>query len=240
MTRGEFIFEISRAFGLTDEAGSDELILMQRWYTRGVKDVLVKTRCFTDIGTLTLIAGTTDYRIDASVLAMDEVTAPDPSGFPYSLDIVPMRDIFPYLSGAVAATATPSRAAIEGTLLRIAPVPSTAVVLTYIFVPKPTEVAADGTTANYSIDPSTTAYGGISDEYHDCILAYMEWRAAVYDDKVSGLNAEKYRKAYEGLCGDVRKQNRRKGGRGLHRGRTGYPSSRGPSTRNDVYPRYAR
>jgi hypothetical protein len=240
MTKGELIFECSRALGLDDTAGTDELILMQRWASRGVVDVLVKTHCYLDIGTMALQAGVTDYRTDSNILAMDNVTIPDTTNSPYELQVVPMTEILPYLSASIASTATPTLIAVEGTLMRIAPVPSSVVTLTYIYVPKPTTMGADGTNASDSLDPSDATYGGIATEFHEAILYYMLWKGSEYDDKSAALKPSDYRTAYEGLCKDVRKFERRKSGRGMHAGRIGYPDRQGPSVRNDVYPRYAR
>lgn len=236
MNKGDFIFETSRAFGLDDTAGSDELILMQKWLKRGIVDVLVKTRCYVDIGQMTLSAGVSDYRTDSTVLALLNVTIPDTLGTSVELDVLPMDEILPYLSDVIATSASPTKVAIEGTLMRIAPKPASAVTLTYIFVPRPTSMGTDGTKANDALDPSDATYGGIAEEYHDTILAYMAWQASMYDDKSTALRPSDYRQAYEGLCKDVRKQQRRKAGRGLHRGRVGYPDRGGYPTRNDVYP----
>lgn len=240
MTRGQLVFECSRAFGLDDTAGSDELILMQRWANRAVVDVLVKTHCFVDIGTMALQAGVTDYRTDSAILAMLNVTIPDSLQTPAELDVIAMDEILPYLSPSVAASATPTKVAIEGTLMRIAPVPASAVTLTYIFVPRPTSMGEDGTTTNDTLDPSNSTYGGIAAEYHDALIAYMSWQAAKYDDKGAPLKPQDYRTEYEGLCKDIRKQQRRKSGRGLHRARVGYPDRLGLPTRNDVYPNISR
>jgi hypothetical protein len=182
----------------------------------------------------------TNYRLDPSILVVDNITVPDTSGSPYELDIVNMVDLLPYLSPNVATTVTPSKAAIEGTLMRIGPAPSSVITLTYMFVPKPTEIAADGTTAQDALDPSNATYGGIPEEYHEALLAFMAWKAADYDDKTTALDVKGYRTAYEGLCKDIRKQHRRKSGRGLHAGRVGYPDRQGPTRRNDTYPDYTR
>lgn len=240
MTKGDLIFETSRVFGLDDTAGSDELILMQKWANRGVVDVLMKTHCYVDIGTMALQVGVTDYRTDSSILAMLNVTVPDSLQTPNELDVVPMDEILPYLSSVIASTATPTKVAIEGTLMRIAPVPSSAVTLTYIYVPRPTGMGEDGTKGNDALDPSNATYGGVLAEYHDTILAYMAWQASMYDDKSAPLSPKEYRAAYEGLCKDVRKEQRRKSGRGLHRGRVGYPDRGGIPTRNDTYPHFTR
>jgi hypothetical protein len=182
MTRGQLVFECALALGLDYETVSgNELILMQRWHNRGVVDVLLKTHCYVDIGTMALQAGVTDYRIDSSILTVDNITLPDSSGAPYALDVVSMSDLIPYLDPSIAATVTPTKAAIEGTLLRVAPSPSSAITLTYIYVPKPTEIPADGTTGSDALDPSTAQYGGIPTEFHDAILTYMMWKGAEYD-----------------------------------------------------------
>lgn len=236
MTKGEFIFEISRAFGLDDTAGSDELILMQRWLKRGIVDVLVKTHCYVDIGQMGLEANVTDYRTDTSLLALLNVTIPDSLGTPTELDVLSMDEILPYLSDAIATSATPTKVAIEGTLMRIAPRPASAVTLTYVFVPRPSSMGTDGTKGNDALDASDATYGGIPDEMNDAIIAYMSWQAAMYDDKQAALSPVEYRQQYEGLCKDAKKQGRRKAGRGLHRGRVGYPGSIGYPSRNDVYP----
>lgn len=240
MTKGDFIFEISRAFGLDDTTGTDELILMQKWLGRGVVDVLEKTHCYVDIGSMNLQAGVTDYRTDASVLAMLNVTIPDSMSSPRELEVVPMDMILPYLSPTIATSAVPTMVSIEGTFMRVAPVPTSVVTLTYIYVPRPTALGTDGTKGNDGLDTSDATYGGIPDEYDDAILAYMSWQAAMYDDKSAALKASDYRAAYEGLCKDARKQHRRKSGRGLHAGRVGYPDNQGLPSRNDVYPRFTR
>src|SRR5262245_39973691 len=98
MTRGEIVFEVSRALGLDDspvgtDNAADELILMQRWVNRGIKDVLIKTRCRLDEADMPLEAGVTSYRIDDDILAVDEISCPDASGMPYMLMEVPNQDI---------------------------------------------------------------------------------------------------------------------------------------------------
>jgi hypothetical protein len=240
MTKGEFIFETSRAIGLDDTAGSDELILMQRWLKRGVIDVLTRTHCYVDIGTTVLQAGVTDYRTDSSILAVENITAPDTTGNPVELDVVSMTEIMPWLSPSIAASATPTKVSIEGTLMRVAPVPSSAVTLTYIYVPFPGDMGTDGTKTLDALSPDAAAYGGIPVDFHEGVLYFMLWKAAEYDDKQAAMSPVQYRQGYESLLKDIRKQLRRKSGRGLHRGRVGYPDRRGPTSRNDTYPNLSR
>lgn len=247
MTRGQIVFEVSRSLGLDDTASSDELTLMQRWVNRGIVDVLMKTRCYMDIGTMTLTAGKTDYRLDSAILVVNQITVPDTAGNAIELDSINMNDILPYLSSQIATTATPLYASIEGTFMRVAPPPSSAAVLTYLYVPKPTEIPADGTTGSDSLDPSTPAYGGIPTEYHDALVMYLLWKAAEYDDKGGGFFRGKafapgsaYQQEYEGRIDEIKKEHRRKAGRGMHAGKVGYPDRMRVLRRNDVYPGYDR
>lgn len=247
MTRGELVFECSRSLGLDDTAASDELKLMQRWVNRGIVDVLLKTHAYTDIGSMALQAGVTDYRIDASILTTDNITIPDTSGEPYELEVVSMDALLPFLNPAIASTTTPVKASIDGTLLRVAPAPSSAITLTYVYVPKPTEITADATTGSDAIDPSTSTYGGVPTEFHDAILMYMMWQGAQYDQQGGGFYrghafapGSAFYNVYKARCDEIRHQLRRKRGRGLSKGVVGYPDRQGITRRNDVYPAPSR
>jgi hypothetical protein len=236
VTRGELIFECSRAIGLDDTAGGDELILMQRWANRGVVDVLVRTMCYVDLGDMTLASGVTDYRIDASILAIKNmhITSVTDASQVSPVEVVDMQTVDEYLDSNPAG-GDPMMVAFYDTLLRVAPVPTGANVIRFYYVPMPTLMTAD---AN---DPSVVTYGGVPVEYHEAILYYMLWKGAEYDDKQAALNPKEYRQAYEGMLADTRKQSRRKSGRGLNRARVGYPTrSRFPYGRNDVYPNQRR
>lgn len=247
MNRGELVSECALSMGLDTTVGSNELKLQQRWVNRGIVDILKKTRCYTDLGTMTLQAGITDYRIDPNILQVDNITLVDTTGAPFELDVIAMADLLPYLNPSIATTTMPTYAAIEGTLLRVAPVPSSAVVLTYIYVPKPTEIPADGTTGSDSLDPSTATYGGIPLENHDVIVAYMLWQAARYDQQGGGFfrghafaPGSAFRADYDQLIKEMKHAYRHKAGRGLNPAQVGYPDRKGISTRNDTYPQQAR
>jgi hypothetical protein len=242
MTRGQIVFEVSRALGLDDTASSDELTLMQRWVNRGIVDILMKTRCYMDLGSMTLQAGVTDYRIDTNILVVNQITVPDLLGNPQELDVINMNDILPYLSNVVVDPTAPRYAAVEGTFMRVAPAPTSATVLTYLYVPKPTEIPADGTTGSDSLDPSTATYGGIPTEYHDAIVDFVLWQAAAYDDKGGGFfrghafaPGSAYQQVYQARIDEIKKEHRRKAGRGMHAGKIGYPTSGRFPRRNDTY-----
>ena len=62
---------------------------------------------------------------------------------------------------------------------------------------RPTKMTDDSHT------PSTDAYGGLPDEYHDAIFLYACWKASSYADDESGAMGERYRSAYEGQDGSA-------------------------------------
>jgi hypothetical protein len=242
MTKGDLIFECSRALGLDDTAGSDELILMQMWASRGVIDVLVRTKCYVELGDMTLTAGQTDYRIDTSILAIENVhiTSAIDTSQKSSILLTDMQTVDEYLNSNPASS-DPTMVAFYETLMRVAPTPSGANVIRFYYVPMPTSMGTDGTKGSDTNDPSTATYGGVPVEYHEAILYFMLWKGSEYDDKQAALNPKEYRRGYEGLIADIRKQGRRKSGKQMNKARVGYPTrSRFPYSRNDVYPEYNR
>ena len=253
MTKGQVIFEVSRSLGLDDtpvgtDNAADELILMQRWTNNAIQDILGETRCYLDEADMTLDEGVSSYRIDQSILCVDEITAPDVNGMPYTLMEVPNQTITEMLAtGYVVVPGTPSHYFCKGTYLRVAPLPSSDVVLHYYFVPYPPALAEDGTTADDDADLSDPAHGGIPSEFHNAIVAYVMWRGAQYDDKGGGFYrghafapGSAYQAIYQDMLKDIRKSLRGKGSRGMHPARIGYPDRGGPGFRNDQYPSWGR
>lgn len=236
MIRGRQIARVGQALGMTyDVAGSDELILLQEWYNEGIVDVLQMVHCYVDIGDMPLQVGVTNYRTDASILAvLDDKITSQSQGFEFQ--VVPLKEVLESNLSNYATNSTVSRVAFEGTLMIVSPAPTYADTIQFYYVPMPTQVAADGTTANDTIDPSNATYGGIPTQFHLAIEYYMLWRGAEYDDKKAPMTAKDYRQAYESLCGTYRKRHRGKAGRGLRPAKVGYPGRGGPGRRNDVYP----
>lgn len=235
MTRGRAVARVAAKLGLDTTAGSEELILMQEWWNEGIVDVLLKTHCYVEIGDLTLQAGVTDYRTDHSILALanSKITSQNQQ---FLFDVVTLGEAIEDNAFAATTGSTVASAAIEGDLLMVSPAPTTADVIRYYYIPKPSQAAADGTTTGDATDPSLSTYGGIPTEYHLAIEYYMLWQAAEYDDKEHALSPKDYRDIYDGLCKDYRKRHRQKAGRGLRPARVGYPNSMRAGRRNDQYP----
>lgn len=197
---------------------------MQEWANEGVVDVLLETHCRLEIGELATQNGVGDYRVDSDVLAVKDI---DPVGG-LDIELVSLDQIL----DARRASNVPGSAiwlSIQGDLFSIYPTPSAAQTIKYYYVHRPTPMTLD------SHDPSLEAYGGIPEEFHRAIRAYMNWQAAMYDEKQAPMPADQYLALYQNELRNVRKRVRHKAQRGLNPGRVGYPG-RGIPRRNDQYP----
>ena len=229
MTRGELIMVVSAKLGLNSNTGHAERTLMELWANRGVVQVLLATHCYTEIGDMALVAGTTDYRLDDDILAVtnDKITSGSNSG---TFRVVTLEEMIDRQASnyTVDRTGT-SVVAMEGNLLIVYPAPVTGTVIRYYYVPRPTKMTDD------AHNPSSADYGGVPEEYHDAIEYYMLWQGAEYDNKKAPMAPQEYATAFEGLCKKYRKSHRQKAQRGLRPGRIGY-QGRNLGRRNDIYP----
>jgi hypothetical protein len=238
MNRGDFIFSVSRELGLDDTVGVDERTLMDKWANDAVVDVLIETHFYIQIGDQALTAGTSEYRLDSNILAIDDGRGSTPAGIgPYEL--ISLREMIEYQSAQPVGSGMRKYIAIQGSLMVVAPTPDVNEVLRFFYVPRPTKMTSD------AHDPSNATYGGIPEEYHRAIEYYMIWRAAEYDDKGGGFfrghafaPGSVFKDYYEAELGKIRKHKRKLEGRTLRPARVGYPGTRRPTgfARNDIYP----
>jgi hypothetical protein len=245
MTLGDLVFRVSRSLGLNDDAGSDELKLMQKWANDSVIDVLLETHIYVSTFTQTLTAGTSEYQLSSSILVIVDGKGTT-SAFIGPYEVVSMAEMFEIQAISPVGSAR-KIIAIEGNLLIVSPTPDTGESITFYGVPRPTALVASGlgTTSEDAHDPSQTTYGGIPAEYHRANEYYMLWRGAEYDDKRSmpyGKGAAQgYLDQYRSECNSIRKHKRNRAGRQTHGFRApGYPGRTFRSGRNDVYPRTDR
>lgn len=228
MTRGRLIARVAAAIGLS--VTGEELTLLQEWADEAVVDVLLRTHCRVELGDITLSAGVGDYRLDTNVLAVEERSI---TGATYGYNVVSLGDIYEMrLRDAAAPVDQIIALAVEGDLMLVYPTPTATQTIRYVYVAKPTAMTSD------SHDPSTSTYGGIPTEYHDCIETYMLREAAKYDGKTTSPTWAEYDSDYDKKCAYARKETRKKAKRGLLAARVGYPGRSHVGRRNDVYPRY--
>lgn len=232
MTRGQLVNRASYKLGMTDDA--DGLSFLRDVANEGVVEVLLKTHAYMQIGEMTLTSGTSEYRLDANILAIDDGRGSTPSGIgPYEL--ITLAQMIDYQAASPVGSGTRKLIAIEGDLMIVAPTPGSSEVLRFYYIPRPTSMTDD------SHDPSVSTYGGIPSEYHRAIEYYMLWQGSEADQRVIGggrsaIPAEVKRESdFDKECALVRKRLRRKAGRGIRGAVVGYPA-RYRTGRNDIYP----
>ncbi len=178
---------------------------MKGWINKATVDLLRKTRCFVDVADMALTAGTSDYTFDQSILeiiAFDLTPADGSIGV--GLDRVGLDEII-RSRRARSVSSVPSKFAVTGSnLISFYPTPTRSDTCTIYYVPRPADLSLT------SDDPSTTAHGGIPEEYHDAIEYYAFYRAANYDDNANG--AQMYWKMYQGRFREIRREVQRMGG----------------------------
>lgn len=241
MTAGELVFVVSRSLGLSDTAGGDELKLMQRWANQAVVDILLKTHYRVTWVTQALVAGTSEYTLATSILAIDNGKGTTALGVGQYV-LVGMEEMIAFQESGLSYSSRPL-IAIEGDLLTVAPTPTAADTLKFLAVTRPTALVTTanlGTTTDDAHDPSNTTYGGIPEEHHRAIEFYMLWRGAEYDDKSNRTydraSAQSYLDRYNEELKLIRNSRRRKHGRFAIPSRVGYPPVAAATGRNDIYP----
>ncbi len=227
MTLQEFINSVSTQTGLdatSSTAATSEYQLMIGYINRGVVDLLRKTRCFVDVATMYLTAGTGDYTFDTSILeilSFDITPASRAVGI--GLERVSLDEIIQDRRNSVVSMC-PYKYSVSGSnLISFYPTPAAADTATIYYIPRPTSLSG---TAN---DPSATAYGGIPEEYHDAIEYYAFYRAASYDDDDGG--SQNWWKMYQGRFREIRREIQRMGGTKLPRMKVKAPYNRGGRSR---------
>lgn len=244
MTVGELVFVVSRGLGLSDSVASgsnDELKLMQRWANQSVVDILLKTHYRVSWITQNLVAGTSEYTLPTTLLAIDNGKGTTALGIGQYV-LVGMEEMISFQESGLSYSSRPL-IAIDGDLLTVSPTPTAADTLRFLAVTRPTPLVATGnlgTTTDDSHDPSNITYGGIPSEFERAHEYYMLWRAAEYDDKTTrGYDrgpAQSYLDRYNDELKLIRNARRRRRGRVAIPTRVGYPPRAAATGRNDIYP----
>ena len=189
------------------------------WANDAVIDLLRRTHCYIAPATLTMTAGTSDYRLDSSVLAIEDMYLTSASTN-YRVKRVTTTELLDMRMYSTS-TSLVQKYALNGVdMVMVYPAPLQADTLTIYYVPKPTALA------NPTDDPSTASLGGIPTEYHYGLELYMMWKAGDAFDDEGSSNGESYRRLYlgdptappgteqrDGFVGTMKKDLRRKGGK---------------------------
>lgn len=235
MNRGDLVKYVGEELGLAYDVSGNEQDFLRQWATEGIVNILLETHCFLQIGDQDLTAGTAEYRLDASVLAIDDGRGSTPAGIGH-YRVITLDEMISRQSVDPVSDSFRKFIAIEGDLLIVSPTPSTDETLRFYYVPKPTAMSND------SHDPSTITYGGIPTQFHEAIQAYMLWRGSRYDQKETtgarDMGPKDYFELYQGWLKKIVQYRRRMRDRRNPEPLIGYPSSRRPFiSPNSMYPR---
>lgn len=191
------------------------------WANDAVTDLLKRTHCYVNSATLAMTANVGDYRLDSSILAIEDIYLVSDNNN-WRLRRMSTTDLINQRNYNVTASPAQMYALSGVDMLMVYPTPLQADTLTIYYVPKPTALAS-GTD-----DPSTSTLGGIPTEYHYGLELYMMWKAASFSDDDGSQNGESYRRQYlgdptappateqrDGFVGTMKKDIRRKGGKHL-------------------------
>ena len=231
MTRDELVTRVGLKLGLAYDVSGDERDLLRAWVNEAIVDILLRTHIYIAIGDVTLTSGTAEYRLDASVLAIDDGRGSTPAGIGH-YNVIGLGEMIDRQSTNVVSSGYRKYIAIEGDLLIVSPTPGASETLRFFYVPQPT------VTSSGSHDPSNATYGGIPTWAHRSIEYYMLWQGAEYDDKSAALTPKDYHDLYLAECDEIGKRRRRHRDRAMIPPRIGYPGSRrNQLTPNSQYPR---
>ena len=227
MNLGQLAARVSAVASINNDSGSEEQGLLYAWANEGVREVLLKTHCYVEIGDALVTAGVGDYRLDVDMLAIVDKTltsSNQQSTFEQinSADLLLMRR---------TTGSSPARyfALLGHDLLMIYPTPDLADTVRYFFVPLPTEMTLT------THDPSQSPYGGIPVWGHKAIEHYMLMQAYQKDGTRSGQAELRQEQLFDKECAKITHFMRGKGGRTLSAARLGGSQMPFVNHRNDVY-----
>lgn len=233
-TRGGMLSRVGEKLGLAYDIDGFEQSWLYDLFNRAIEEVLLKTHIYIAIGDVALTAGNSEYRLDTSILAIDDGRGSTPAGIG-RYQIIGLDQMIEIQSSNLVSATYRKYVAIEGNLLIVAPTPSTDETLRFYYVPKPTATSLD------THDFTNVTYGGLPDWADVAVQYYMLWQAAEYDQKQPTSNKDMgpmdYKGAFDAECKEIRMRRRQMRSRYSVSPRVGYPDTRRPvRSRNDTYP----
>ena len=185
MIFGTMIDRVKYTMGMQEIVSHDESVFVKAYLNEGVVDLLVRTRPYTRVITLTLTGGVAIHDMSTDILALLDIQ--DANG--NFLNRMTREDVTD-----AQASGAPGFA-YEEPLLWVSPVPGvdTQVKAYGIFRPTPMSGITD--------DCANASYGGLAPEFHTAVINYACWKAGEYTQHDQSAMGEKWRIAYEGKDG---------------------------------------
>lgn len=185
MNLGDFRTRVSGEIGLSNTDASSEQKLIDGWANDAVVQFLLETKCYVQPLSVNLVDGQDYIDLDAQ-LSVKELYIVSSDGSispmlePMSTDEIIWRKRFPTEGWA------PMGYSLEGANhLMFSSAARAGDVLNGLYVPRPTPMS------DQAHDPSTTTYGGIPLEFHETLVQYPLWKAAIWDDDASSAGGRR-------------------------------------------------
>lgn len=224
-TLTQFWSIVSQQLGLNNNASFDQP-LITRWVNEGILDVCARVRPNITSSTITLTAGTADYTLATTYLAINELYGTDvTSSVSYHLNRLSPQELMDYRIGTQFLGAPPVRFyALNGAnLLMVYPTPQAADTITVYGQARPTMLAASG-------DTNTD----IPAEWQHTVEYYACWKAGLYQNDAASQNGQVFRAMYEAEIVKMRKAMQHLGGRRMSKAVVGnWAGTRRPIGRPD-------
>lgn len=217
---------VGRKSGMDYGTAGTDRDLIDSWCNEGVREVLLRTHCFTSVTTITTAADDWQYELAAATMAIKQIWR---DGETSPMIRVTPEEIIEFRRANAGTNVSSLRWALEGAnLLLLWPTPSSIYTIDVIHVPKPTEMTAT------THDPSSATYGGIPVEYHKAIELWALANASDHEHEGRTQQGLNYLSQFESYIRTILRSVNRKGGSPA-RARIG----RRPivSFDNDTYPR---
>ena len=207
---------VSSKLGLDNTAASAEQVLIDSWLNQGVLEVLLRTHCTVEPGTMNTTASTWQYELDTGILAIRNLWREDDNGDVEKSIHLSEQELVDLHRASSSSDAAFLHYAVAGSnLLLIWPTPSSVYAMDFLYVPRPTAL----TSASH--DPSNAGYGRIPTEFHKAIEYYALWQGAEFDENTVSGGGERYRALFEDyVTRFMRPAITRKGNYELPRART--------------------
>jgi len=185
MNFGVMIDRVKYTLGMQEITSHDEIVFVKQYLNEGLLDVIVRTRPYTRVITMTLTENTPIHDMSTDILALLDIEHPS-YGF---LERFTREDI------TVAQRGNNPGFAYEEPLLWISPIPGVATQVKAYGIFRPSPLVQD------TDDPANSNFGGLAPEFHPAIINYACWKAAEYTQHEQSAMGEKWRLAYEGKDG---------------------------------------
>jgi hypothetical protein len=210
MTLGDIWTAVSIELGVRADVAGEKQTLVTRLANAAVLEILKRTKVRVTSATMSTTIGVGDYDLPVEVMRVTQLLAPVTGAGPGPLEQVSPDEI-DWRRRATSANSLSSASAyaVDGfNLLKLYPTPASVYNLTVYYVPRPTKMTLAGH------DPSTIAFGGIPEEYHeDVLLPYIYWKMGSQGDDMSSAQGARYDQDFERGIIELRKRIIRRRGR---------------------------